>query len=282
MRLIYIALVCVVISLLLVTFTAFAGSKESQLTVSKDDTTPGITDFFVSVSDMDTEPAKWIETTGVWVFPVATGDYVHIRRDFNEYPSDRTKGDLVYQGALGTFIETINVLPNVVYYTAWVYGNDKTWSDPVYYVLDVGGEVTTINFSTFLLGIFGFLAVGSMVAGLAIKTGRSLMFVVGAGIWLLLGVYSYTLYKDAWDIYYALFFFSMFMVPICIFMPMAIARLNRPSPEIDVDNWGKDEPLRQAIEAEEQDRERTDRILGKRSKKSNKRKRSKFEDTGEL
>jgi hypothetical protein len=64
-----------------------------------------------------------------------------------------------------------------------------------------------------LLATLAFMAMGLLVAGIALK--NTFLSIIGGICWILLSVYSYTLSTTpgtgSWDVYYALFFAAMFV-----------------------------------------------------------------------
>lgn len=245
-----------------------------QITLSASNIT-GISNFTVTGDQNDT----WIDTVGTWDNPPSL-EYVIIRRSFTDYPATPTDGTLVYQGTGETFSETVTGIESVenIYYSAWVY--DSGYSAPAHYLLEV--ETTMVN--TLMLGILIFFALIPTIAGaiLGATRGGGIVSGVAAIGWIVLGGFCYAQHEAIWDTYYIIFFASIFMVVICLLMPAMILR--KRAMREDEENWGANEPLRQAIIAEERDEEMMNMTFGRRNKKKprNKKKNDRFNQTGEL
>lgn len=234
----------------------------------------GLSNFTVVASNIEDNS---FQADGSWDNP-ASLDYIVIRRSFTDYPSSPTDGELVYQGTGESFSEIITGTAEEVYYSGWVYLSGE-YSAVSHYLLEVeSGMVNAI-----LLGVFVFFALAPTITAsiLGASRGGGIMAGVGALAWLVLGIFSYTQHVTTWDIYFSIFFASIFMVLICLLMPAMLLR-KRDLKEAEED-WGIDEPLRRAILADEQDNARMNRVLGKRKSKRGKSNSIKrFEQRGEF
>lgn len=236
----------------------------------------GISNFTVVASDIqDTS----FQADGTWDNPPVL-DYVVIRRSFTDYPSSPTDGEAVYQGTGEAFSEIIDTTEEQVYYSAWVYSGGS-YSPPAYYLLEVeSGMVSVLTLLVFIL-----LAIAPTIGCFAVSNGRTVLSLVAAFGWLMLGVYSYTQSTGTWDIYYSLGFMCLWLVALFVFIPAAYWYQRKKEEasifQEETENWGKDEPLRKALLIEQRDQERMDRAFGK-SKPRVKKKRSKFSETGEI
>jgi len=236
--------------------------------------TAPITDFVVIRGDIDETSAAWVETTGTWTIP-PTADYVIIIRRFDRYPEATDDGEVVYQGTGETFDETVTG-ENIekIYYTAWTYGGGL-WSCPIYYLLEVKPKMV----NAIMLIAFIILALVPTIGAFALKSGRQILGFVAAGAWLLLGIWSYTQSTATWDINYALFWLSMGMVIACSLVAVILKEKKEEEAEEATEDWGDDQELMDDLKTDEQDRERLDRLFGRRKRKKHPR-MSSFAKTG--
>lgn len=72
--------------------------------------------------------------------------------------------------------------------------------------------------SAITLFVFAFMALVPMVASYAVERGRMLLSITSSMGFLILGVYCYQNNTEEWSMLYGLFFFSMIMVAVNIFM----------------------------------------------------------------
>jgi len=134
----------------------------------------------------------------------------------------------------------------------------------------VGGE------DVFFLALI-FLAVSLTIATFALRSGRMILSFASAGAWMVLGVYSYTQSAIVWDIYYALFWLSMGMVVCCVLIPAILKEKKEDDISLgETDEFG-DKDMLDAMEADDKDRARFERLSGKRKPR---RRLSRFAKTG--
>lgn len=115
-----------------------------------------------------------------------------------------------------------------------------------------------------MLYAFMFLGIVSLIAALALKSGRMILCFLSAGAWLLLAIYGYVNSDALWDIYYGLFLLASIMTFACALLPAILKE--KPEEETSADDYGEDTQLMGDIKAAEEDREKFNRIFGKRRK----------------
>lgn len=126
------------------------------------------------------------------------------------------------------------------------------------------------------------MALAPMIAAFIAPSGRTIMMIVAAGGWALTGFYAYDSSTETWDVLYGLFWFAMFMVIACIFVPAVLRE--RKEHDISMDDVdGKYNKYDHMGEAEDKDRQNIERVLGNKTTiKKHKQKRTVFEQKGEL
>lgn len=262
MKKLFFALRVIALSLLLVAMiaTPVMGDTSVNVTVTAVPwISSGITNFtitYISETQLDLS----------WVF-IGDGVNIMIRGSYDGYPDDipnedttPSDGHQVYYGSGTSFSDTsMNFEENagILYYKAWAQKATGKW-----YTVPESGEQEGISVT---LLAFIIAAIALTIATFAIKRGRSLVSIVAAGVWMILGVYNYTRYETLWDIYYALFWLSMGLVIAHTLIPAILKEKAEIEPTID--DLGEDKELIGDIEAMEKDRKRMDRIFMLRKSK---------------
>lgn len=214
----------------------------------------GISNFTVVVVSDTQVDATWTNGTGV--------TNVMLRAKYGSMPIDRTDGYQVYEGAGESATDNsmnFDEVSSIIYYRIWAY-KDGGWLD---------SEVNTAEAEGIIMTLMALLlfAVSTTIATFAIKSGRRIVSFLAAGAWMLNGVYCYGVSSAVWDVYYALFWLSMGMVFVCVLIPSVLKE--KTENDIfadDVDRY--DRPLYEAMEADKKDRERMDRLFGKRRRRT--------------
>lgn len=108
---------------------------------------------------------------------------------------------------------------------------------------------------------FVLIALAPMIASFAVSRGRTILSLVGAGGWMILGIYCYNNHVDAWDIMYSVFWLSMIMVVSCIYMAVIMREKKEEEPTLE-----EDATIANIREMEE-DKEQHGQLFRKREKR---------------
>ncbi len=129
-----------------------------------------------------------------------------------------------------------------------------------------------------LLAILAFMAICFTIAVFAVKTGKSILAYAGAGCWILIAVIAYTSHITMWDVYYGLFMFAAVMTFTCAILPVLVKEKEEITEE---DIPEEDRQIVADIQASEADRDRYDRLYGRRKRHNKSSKRlARFAKTG--
>ena len=165
----------------------------------------------VPTSGILTFTAVYVSDTQVdldWTHDVSITN-VMVRGKYGAEPSSATDGYLVYYGAdLAASDTSMNFDENagILYYKA--YGETA----PGVFGASLGADVEGI-----VMALIAFITL-ALVLTIGSFAMRKTVLALAAGIsWMLLSTYSYTVSTMTWDVYYALFFMSAFMVIVCVF-----------------------------------------------------------------
>jgi multisubunit Na+/H+ antiporter MnhG subunit len=120
---------------------------------------------------------------------------------------------------------------------------------------------------------FVLMALAPMIAAFAVDKGRTALSLVGAGGWLILGVYCYTSHVTTWDIMYSVFWLAMIMVVACVYLAVIMREKKEDEATLEED------PTVANIRELEEDRDRHSQIFRPRGKRPVP---SKFSKTGRI
>ena len=135
-----------------------------------------------------------------------------VRAAVGRYPTSITDGYLVYYGPAETASDTgvsLDETPAAVYYRAWSENADGVFS-PVW-------AEGTMEGAGMMLLFLGLMALVPTVAAYVLK--RTFLAVIGTLFWIIMGVYAYTRMVVEGDVYWAIFFGSVFMGFMCVLEP---------------------------------------------------------------
>ncbi|MCJ7761445.1 hypothetical protein MUP59_09950, partial [Candidatus Bathyarchaeota archaeon] len=258
-----------------------AGSNTSNIHIKvKAGGPPGSPiNFTAIIVDSNEETEAWFEVELTWGLGIEATSTIIIRKE-DPSPALLTDWQLIYDGNAEIYNDTVAAedtdtmfFCEDLYYTAWSK-NEYGYSAPVDFQLEVHPNMV----NAVMLLALGILALVPTIAAFALKSGRSILGFMAAGMWVILGVYSYTQSEDTWDISYAIFWISMGMVIVCSLV--AVVLKEKKEEEITED-YGEDKELMEQVEADEKDREKFRRIYGSRRGRARKGgKLSNFAKTG--
>lgn len=127
-----------------------------------------------------------------------------VRAAVGRYPSSTTDGYLVYYGNGTSATDTgvsLDETPAAVYYRAWSENVNGIFS-PVW-------AEGTMEGAGMMLLFLGLMALVPTIACYALR--RSSIAIIGVLFWIIMGVYAYTKIGVDGDVYWAIFFGSIFM-----------------------------------------------------------------------
>jgi len=167
-----------------------------------------------------------------WTVGALAVTTVVVRR-INSAPVNPTDGVVVYNNTGNSFTDTsLSFLADDRYfYRAWSLSE---WGYSDDYAEDVVGGTNMFLIALALMAI--------ALTGTGYWTRRPAIGFGAAGMWLILGLYSYTLTAGAWDIYYGLFWIGIALT-IVVALESFVLRPKRSEEEVEEkvgwDEFGK-------------------------------------------